>query len=183
MGMAIAGLLAVIVLGGPFGEATAEGLPSASGLRVEFEVVVDGAPVAVVVHLADPGQAQQTISLGNRSGGVWGGIAGLDVLNYVVVFEAVDAGGGSTLSEPTTLLELGLDPAAIGMGDTVPGVDTDEDRPLSPVTRRWGWAAAALTAIALALLAVWAMGERVRGKHRAVRGKRRNRPEDPQLPS
>ncbi len=46
---------------------------------------------------------------------MWGGVADLDVMNYVVVFEAVDADGEGTLSDPTTLLELGLDPALIGM--------------------------------------------------------------------
>jgi hypothetical protein len=182
MGLALTALLMFIVLGAPFGEANVEGAPSADGLQVEFEVFVEGAPVAVVAHLADPGQTQQTVSLANRSGGVWGGVAGLDVMNYVVVFEAVDTGGEGTLSNPTTLLELGMDSGLLGMDGVVPGAEADKDSPLSPVTRRWGWGAAALTAIALALLALWAMGEKVRGKHAAPRGKRRKRPQEPHRP-
>jgi hypothetical protein len=169
MGMGLATLLAIIVLGPPFGEATVEGATSGDGLRVEFEVVVSGAPVAVVVHAADPGQTQQTISLGNRTGGVWGGLTELDVMDFVVVFEAIGADGQGTLSEPTTLLELGLDPALIGMDGAVVVDEDDGNRPLTSTTRRWGWGAAALTAIALALLAVWAMGDRARGKHEAPR--------------
>ena len=183
MGMALSALLVVIVLGGPFGEATVEGTHSAEGLQIEFEVAVDGAPVAVVVHAADPGQTQETISLGQRSPGVWGGVADLDVMDFVVVFEAIYANGQGTLSEPTTLLQLGLDPALIGMDDVDPAGEDSGNQPLSAETRRWGWGAVALTAVALALLAVWAMGERVRGKHAAARGKRRTPPEEPQSPS
>lgn len=183
MGTALVALLAVIVLGGPFGEATAEGTSRAGRLEVEFQVVVDGAPVAVAAHAADPGQTQQTISLGKQAGGVWRGVADLDVMNLVVVFEAIDLDGEGVLSEPTTLLELGLDPALIGMDGPVPAGEDEGDKPLSPVTRRWGWGAAALTAVALALLAVWAMGDRVRGKHAAVRGKRRRPSGKSQSPS
>jgi len=183
MGMALSTLLVIIVLGGPFGEATVEGTHSADRLRVEFEVEVEDAPVAVVVHVADPGQTQETISLGKRSPGVWGGLADLEVMNFVVVFEAIDANGQGTLSEPTTLLELGLDPALIGLEEVVPVGENEGDQPLSARTRRWGWGAAALTAVALALLAVWAMGDRVGGEHAPVRGKRPKPPEEPQSPS
>jgi hypothetical protein len=51
------------------------------------------------------------------------------------------------------------------MGPVVTVVPADGEQPLSATTRRWGWGAAALTAIALSLLAVWAMGERTNGKH------------------
>ncbi len=169
MGSVLVAVMAVIVLGGPFGEATVEGTLRGDRLEVEFTVVVGGSPAAVLVHVVDPGQDQETFSLGNRGGGVWGGIADLDVMNPVVVFDVVYPDGEGEVSEPTTLLELGLDPALIGMGP-VPDVDSEDgDRPLSPTTRRWGWGAAALTAIALALLAVWAMGDRVTGKHAAPR--------------
>ena len=162
-------LMTLIVLGGPFGEATVAGSPAGDRLQVEFEVVVAGAPAAVVVHAVDPGQSQETLSLGDRGGGVWGGIADVEVMNWVIVFEVVYPDGEGDVSEPTTLLELGLDPALIGMGGVIDLEPDDGDQPLSAMTRRWGWAAAALTAIALALVAVWAMGERVRGKHAAPR--------------
>lgn len=165
----VATLMAIIVLGGMFGEATVAGSPAGDRLQVEFEVVVAGAPAAVVVHAVDPGQTQETLSLGDRGGGVWGGIADFEVMNLVVVFEVVYPDGEGDVSEPTTLLQLGLDPALIGMGGVVEVEPDNGDQPLSATTRRWGWGAAALTAIALALVAVWAMGERVRGKHAASR--------------
>ena len=161
----LAPLLTLIVLGGPFGEATVDGRPFEAGLRVEFEVVVGGAPAAVVAHIVDPGQLQSTVSLGNRGQGVWAGTADLDLMNFVVVFEVVYPDGAGEVSEPTTLLGLGLDPSLLGMGPVVPIAPVDGEQPLSATTRRWGWGAAALTALALSLLAVWAMGERVAGRH------------------
>jgi hypothetical protein len=180
----VATLMALIVLGGPFGEATASGSADGDRLQVEFEVAVAGAPAAVVVHAVDPGQTQETLSLVDRGGGVWGGIANFEAMNLVAVFEVVYPDGEGDVSQPTTLLELGLDPALIGMGDVVDVQPDDGDRPLSATTRRWGWGAAALTAIALALVAVWAMGERVRGKHaaprRAIRGAATTVPDETQ---
>ena len=171
----VAALMAVVVLGSPFGEAAVEGTPVGDRLQVEFEVAVAGDPVAVAVHAVDPGQTQETISLGNRGGGVWAGLTDLDVMNYVIVFEVIYADGEGSVSGPTTLLELGLDPALIGMGEGVDVEADDGSQPLSPTTRRWGWGAVALTAVALALLAVWAMGDRVAGKHRGKhRGGRRS---------
>ena len=161
MATTLAVLMVVIVLGGPFGEATVEGAPVDDGLRVEFEVAVAGAPVAVVVHAVDPGQTQDTISLADRGGGQWGGVADFDVMNYVMVFEVINRDGEGILSEPTTLLALGLDPALIGMEEVATLEEDEGNQPLSAATRRWGWGAVALTAVALALLAVWAMGDRV----------------------
>ena len=157
-------LLALIVLGGPFGEATVDGTPFGAGLRVEFEVVVAGAPAAVVAHIVDPGQTQSTVSLGNRGAGVWAGTTDLNLMNFVVAFEVVYPDGAGEVSEPTTLLGLGLDPSLLGMGPVVTVAPIDGEQPLSATTRRWGWGAAALTALALSLLAVWAMGERSNGR-------------------
>ncbi len=167
MAVSLVALLTVAVLGGPFGEATAEGVPTGDRMRVEVEVVVAGSPAAVVVHAVDPGQSQETISLADRSGGAWGGIADLDLMNYVMVFEVIYPDGESSLSEPTTLLQLGLDPALIGMEEVAVVEADDGDQPLTASTKRWGWGAVALAAVALSLLAFWAMGERVNPKRGA----------------
>jgi hypothetical protein len=160
MNMTLAAVLAAIVLGGPFGEATVDGTERGDGMRIEFEVVVGGSPTAVVVHVVNLGEDQETVSLTDRGGGKWGSVADLDLINYVAVFEVLYADGDGDVSDPVTLLELGLDPAVLGMGEvTEPDEQTDE--PLSASTLRWGWAAVALAAVALALLAVWAMGDRV----------------------
>jgi hypothetical protein len=162
MTMTLAAVLAAIVLGGPFGEATVEGAERGSGIRVNFEVSVGGSPAAVVVHVVNPGETQETVSLTDRGGGRWGSVADLDLINYVAVFEVLYADGAGELSDPVTLLDLGLDPAVLGMGEVTVVEDDEEDRPLSPATLRWGWGAVALVAVALALLAVWAMGDRAR---------------------
>jgi hypothetical protein len=160
MNTTLAIVLAAIVLSGPFEEAAVEGTQQGAGMRIDFEVAVGGEPTAVVVHVVNPGETQETVSLTDRGGGIWGSVADLDLVNYVAVFEVLYADGEGEVSDPATLLELGLDPAILGMGEvTVEGGDSG-DRPLSPTTLRWGWGAVALVAVALALLAVWAMGDR-----------------------
>ena len=81
----------------------------------------------------------------------------------------VDAFLSGEVSEPTTLLGLGLYPALLGMGPVDTAAPADDEQPLSPTARRWGWAAAALTALALSLLAVWAMGEKGNGESSEAR--------------
>lgn len=155
-------LLLSVDLGGAFGEASVDGTAVGAELLVDFEVEVGGNPTAVAAHVVDPGQTQETFSLIDRGAGRWGGAAQLDQINFVVVFEVLYAAGDGEVSEPTTLLQLGLDPELIGMAPPSGEADDGEAEGLTPATRRWGWGAVALAALALALLAVWAMGERPR---------------------
>lgn len=152
-------LAVAIVLGGSFGEASADGRLVAGGLEADFEVEVAGTPAAVVVHVVDPGHDQQTFSLIERGGGRWGGIAVVEPNNYVIVFEALYADGDGELSDPTTLSELGVDPEVLGI-TVEPAPGGDEEEGLSKASLRRLWAAVALGATALALLAVWALGDR-----------------------
>jgi len=175
----LATVIVLIGLGSPFGDATVEGTRIGDHLQVEFAVTVEGAPVAVVVHAVDPGQSQETVSLGNRGGVQWAGVTDLDLMNYVIVFEAILADGEGIVSEPTTLFQLGLDPVLIGMGGGVDVVVDDGDEPLSATTRRWGWGALALAAAALALLAVWAMSDRNGGKQGASHSETPGAPKEP----
>ncbi len=152
-------LLAGIVLGGSFGEATADGRVVAGRLEVGFEVEVAGNPTAVAVHVVDPGHDQQTFSLIDRGAGRWGGLVNVEPNNYVIVFEALYADAEESVSDPVTLVELGVDPQVLGITlDPLSGEESPEG--LSKVALRWLWAAVALGAAALALLAVWVLGDR-----------------------
>lgn len=150
-------LLLAVDLGAPFGAASASGEPTPAGtIEVELEVEAGGEG-SVVAHIVDPGNEQQTVSLAERGGNRFGGFVELEPGDFVVVFEWLPADGPAVQSRPVTLTELGLDPALFGGGAIDEPRARGEDLP--PTTRRWGWATLALGAAALALLAVWALGD------------------------
>lgn len=150
-------LVFAVALGPSFRDGTVEGSPaSPDELQLDIGVEVAGSPDAVIAHLIDPGNTQEPVSLAALGGGRWGGTATVERANLVVVFEAI-RGADSDVSEPATLLELGLDPTLLGLSPTT--TVPSEER-LSPETVRWGWLGLALGAAALALLAFWALGER-----------------------
>ena len=61
-------------------------------------------------------------------------------------------------SQPLRLTDLGVDPALVGVL-TVPPIDDEE---FSDSTRQWGWAGLGLAAVALTLVALWALPDRRR---------------------
>lgn len=147
--------IAAVVLGGAFGEASASGR-QVSAANIEVDLTVEATEVeAVVAHLIEPGAEQETVPLVDRGGGVFGIILELRKADYVVVFETF-ANGVSNQSQPLRLTELGLDPALIGV---LPFPTTTVSE-YSTGTRMWGWAGLALAALALALLAWWALPDR-----------------------
>ncbi len=131
----------------------------AGRVEVNFDVEVAGSPTAVAVHVVDPGHDQQTFSLIDRGGGRWGGLAVVDPNNYVVVFEVLYADAQGSVSPPTTLVQLGVDSQMLGIA-VEPAGGEEQQEGLSRASLRWLWAAVALGAAALALLAVWVMGEK-----------------------
>jgi hypothetical protein len=148
-------ILTAVVLGGAFGEASASGR-QVSAATIEVDLTVEAADVeAVVAHLIEPGAEQETVPLVDRGGGVFGIVIELRKADYVVVFETL-ANGISSQSQPLRLTELGLDPALLGVLP-FPTTTTSE---FSDDTRMWGWAGLALAALALALLAWWALPDR-----------------------
>lgn len=113
--MAALSLLAAVVLGGDFGVATASGQPAVGNrILVTLEVEVLTSADAVVAHLIQPGQDQETIALASDESGVYRGAATVPKADIVVVFEAVRGPGNSSLSTPAFLTELGLDRALLG---------------------------------------------------------------------
>ena len=148
-------LLAGVELGGIFGTAAVSGR-SLTAATIEIDLSVEApAHTTVVAHLIEPGGNQRMVALAERSPGVYGGIVEIPRVDFVVVFEAVGSVG--VQSQPLRLTELGLDPALLGRSLTAP---TTTQPGLSAETRRWGWLGLGLGAAALAVLAVWALGER-----------------------
>lgn len=142
-------LLLLVELGGGYGGASASGEVVGATL-MEVELVVEApAGVTVVAHIILPGEQQQTVAMAERDPGVYGTFVEIQRANAVVVFEQI----GAEPSSPATLLELGLDPAVLGM---VPDATTTTV-PEASDTSQWGWLALAAAAAALALLALWVL--------------------------
>jgi hypothetical protein len=147
-----------VPVGGVFGDATATAEVASEG-RILVDFRIEGpADSAVVAHLIDPGDNQETVTLGSQTDGVFTGSIVVENANLVVVFEALTTNGASTLSEPTTLLDLGVDTVVLGYPD--PAIVTDDSEPplVSPENQRLLWAAGGAVAAALALVAFWAAG-------------------------
>jgi hypothetical protein len=156
-------LLASVELGGLFGTAAAAA-EALSADAMELEITVEGpASASVVAHLVEPGGEQQTVAMAERSPGAFGAVVEVRRLDYVVVFEVVDRAAQST---PIRLTDLGVDPELVGSAPGAP--PTTGDQGLSNETRQWGWLGLALAASALALLAVWALGERAKEPEETV---------------
>lgn len=142
-------------VGGSFVGPTVEGRET-SATTMEIDISVSGAPGgSVVAHMIEPGGRQETFALRERSSGRYGGIFEVGRMDLVVVFEALD--GTGTQSEPFRLTDIGLDRALLG---ALPVAPTTTPSGVSSETRGWGWLALAMTAAALAALALWALPDR-----------------------
>lgn len=156
----------VVQLGGAFGAAEAAATLISSGeMELTLEVEVGGNPVSVVAHLIDPGDDQTTTTLAHQGGGLYSGVTVTERADLVVVFEAVGVGNDSIMSRPVRLTELGLDPDVL-IDPSIASTEEIDGLTLDAATERWGWAAVALGAAALSLLAWWALGEYPRRRRR-----------------
>jgi len=151
-------LLTLVPAGGVFGEASASATVHSEGqISLDLTVEAPGGTV-VVAHVIDPGDDQTIVSMGEQSNGVFTGVAIVENANLVVVFEVLAPNGISRLSDPWTLLQLGVDRSVLGYVD--PGATVDEPEPplVSAADERLLWGAAGAGAAALALVAFWAAG-------------------------
>lgn len=156
----IAALLLTLELGGSFIDSSVDGEVVSSGeIEITVSVTVEGGPSTVVMHLVDPGDDQVTVTLGHQGGGVHTGVAIAERADLVVVYEAIWPDGTSETSQPTTLTELGMDPAILLDNPDVTTPEEEGNLTLDAATERWGWAALALGAAALSLLAWWALAD------------------------
>lgn len=142
-------LVVTELLGGGFTGAEVSGRElSTTRMEIEVEVEIDDSVGgSVVAHLVDPGGAQETVALRERSPGVHGGFAEVRRIDYLVIFEVLGE-EPERISEAVRLTDLGLDPLLVGRvlegGDPVPEDESEQGV-------RIGWLALGVTAAALAL--------------------------------
>lgn len=155
--MGLIALIAAVVLGGAFGSASADVVSiDENVMTVEIEVELTGSAASVVAHLSFDNEADLTLPLLDRGGGVFGITTELEPKNYLVVFETL--GDDPTTSQPVFLADMGADllPES-GPADTAAD---EEDDGLSDTSSRYLWAAVALGAASLSALAFWVLGAR-----------------------
>ena len=146
-----------VELGGVFGNAVASATAVTSD-TIELDLQVEADPAAAVVaHLIEPGGTQETIPLSSRGEGTFGIRTEVRKTDYLVVFEAIE-GSLASQSQPMRLTDLGVDPALVGVLTVPPNGDEE----ISDSTRQWGWAGLGLAALALTMVALWALPDRRR---------------------
>lgn len=152
-------LLLSVVLGAPFGEAEARALEVDSGMTVEVSVDVEDGRTAVLARVVAFAGELPPVALVDQGGGRWVGVLRLSGREDVqVAFEAIDAGGSSSISALSTLTELGVDPAAVAAS-----------RPTSPPNAEPGpnwWLVGGVAAgvAALTLVVFWVLAGANPGK-------------------
>lgn len=155
-------LLAAVVLGGAFGQASATVVSQEGDVMVvELTVEILESAESVVAHLSFQGEPELTLPLLDRGGGIFGLRTELEPKNYFVVFETLGEDGDS--SDPVSLTDLG---AELG-SDRSSTTTTEPDEGLSEESRRMLWLAIALGAASLSLLAFWTLGGRDDGNDKA----------------
>lgn len=168
----LAVLLVLLPLSSPFGDAAATATSTDGGLRFEVSVEVQGSPVAVLVRGIGPGASElPPVALADQGDGSWAGIVQLPVVeNIRVGFEFIPVSGPATVSELHLLTDLGVDRAVFESKAPSTSRAEEDDPPVSPEGRRWGWLGLAAGAAALTLIAFWTIG--------SVRGRRSDRDDE-----
>lgn len=170
-------LLFVVPLTAPFGDAEASALvvnPDGSAV-LEVAVEVFGAPAAVLVRGVGLVDELPPVALGPRGDGTYAGIVELRTVDGVLLgFEYIPAGGGpSTLTDLFTLVQLGVDPAALARAapvtpdaaatSLVASPDAGDPSAEGGGATSWAWLAFASGAAFLGLAILWIrMGRMVR---------------------
>ncbi len=155
-------ILLAVPLPAPFGDAEASALSVSEDGSAVVEIVVEvaGVPSAVLVRGAGLVDELPPVALVPRGDGTYGGIVELNsTVGVLLGFEYLPAGGGaSILTDVYTLVQLGVDPAALAGAEPAPGTQapsTVAPPAVDAEDSRWGWLALAAGAAGLALLLVW----------------------------
>ena len=147
-------LVAAVVLGSPFGSASAEvDTLGTTSMVVDIEVEIEVGADAVVAHLSFDDEVEAILPLLDRGDGLFGITTELEPRNYVVVFEIL--GPNPAVSSPQTLAALGADLTG-SAGTTTTTTAADDE--LGDESLRFLWLAVALGAASLSALAFWVLG-------------------------
>ncbi len=145
----LAALAGLLVLGGSFGEASADATVLNS-TTIEVALSIEAAPgTSIVVHALDPGSEQRSIAMLELQSGVYRTRFETRPVDLVVVFEDLSTGAESN---PTRLTDLGVAPELVGV---VAPVEVEESEGSS-----LGWLGLGLGLASLSALAFWALGAR-----------------------
>jgi hypothetical protein len=148
-------LLLSVALSPPFGEASARLIGfTPTDVTIEVSVEVQESASVVLMRGQDlSGQELDAVALLLRDDGSWGAVVELPARSDLrIIFELIPEGGASTLSEPSTLADLGIDPQRLTL---VARPDPPEE-PTSRPGLAWIITAVIAAVAALALLAAWA---------------------------
>ncbi len=147
-------LLLSVTLSPPFGEASAR-LVGFTPTEVTIEVTVSVVDTAALVLMRGEdvsGQELDPVALLVREDGTWGAVVELPARpDLRIVFELIPERGASTLSEASTLAELGIDPARLTFAER----PVREAEPAPRPGLGWILVAAGAALAALVLIAVW----------------------------
>jgi hypothetical protein len=147
-------ILLTVTLSPPFGEAEAHALGAPSARTFDVTVQVEGEPAAVLVRITGLAGELPPVALVPRGGGTYGQAIKLTAWEDVLIsFEYIDVDGTTTISTPSSLSALGIDPGLLGLS-----APTSEPAPAESGVdpRLLAGVAAALAAVVL--LAFWASG-------------------------
>lgn len=148
-------LLLSVALSPPFGEASARLIGfTLTDVTIEVSVEVQEPASIVLMRGQDvSGQELDAVALLLRNDGTWGAVVELPARSDLrIVFELIREGAASTLSDASTLADLGIDPQRLTLVERPDPVEESTPRP----GRAWIIVAVVAALGALALLGVWA---------------------------
>lgn len=147
-------ILLTVTLTTPFGEAEAHELGAPSARTLDVTVQVEGEPAAVLARITGLAGELAPVALVPRGGGVYGQSIKLTAWEDVLIsFEYIEPDGNTTISTPSSLSALGVDPELLGLS-----APTSEPATAVPGVDPWLLAGAAAALAAVVLLGFWASG-------------------------
>jgi hypothetical protein len=148
-------ILTAVLLTPPFGAATATAIDDSKGLTVEVTVAFSGEAVAMIARPFSDYEELPPTALARHPDGAWIGWVELPTAqNWSIAFEAFEPDGVATLSEGSTLIELGVDVILIesDIEGPLPG------KPFLPAGSLWLVVGVVAMVGALVALAFWTFG-------------------------
>ena len=147
-------ILLTVTLSPPFGEAEAHALGAPSARTFDVTVQVEGEPAAVIARITGLAGELPPVALVPRGGGAYGQSIKLTTWEDVLIsFEYIEPDGNTTISTPSSLSALGVDPELLGLS-----APTSEPAAAEPGVDPWLLAGVAAALGTVVLLAFWASG-------------------------